>query len=110
MKSVPKHVALLIMTVLAGTSITAAGADSAQQGKGDDAKRQEMFTKMKQMHIEGIQSRISVLQTAQSCVNAATNHDQMKACHEQEKKSMEALRDKQKAAMESMRPSEGKKN
>lgn len=110
MKFPSQLVAILLATSLSGTSITAMSADSVQQGKGDDAKRQEMFTKMKQMHLEGIQGRIAVLQTAQTCVNAATNHDQMKACHEQEKKSMEALRDKQKSAMESMRPADGKKN
>ena len=110
MKSTSKLLAVLLTTALAGTSIAAIGADSAQQGKGDDTKRQEMFTKMKQMHLEGIQNRIAVLQTAQSCVNAATTHEQLKACHDQEKKSMEALRDKQQAAMESMRPPERKGN
>jgi len=88
-------------------SVNAIAADTPP--KADGGKQQEMFTKMKQMHVDGIQSRIAVLQTALSCVNAATGHDQMKQCNEQEHKAMESLHEKQKAAMESMRPEAGKK-
>jgi hypothetical protein len=88
-------------------SVNAVAADAAP--KTDDAKHQEMFSKMKQLRIDGIQGRISVLQTALSCVNAATSHEQMKPCQEQEQKAMEDLREKQKAAMEAMRPAGGRK-
>lgn len=100
----------LLATLVFGVIAVSANAIAADSEKSDDAKHQEMFTKMKKMHVEGIQSRISVLNTALSCVNAATTHDQMKECNEQEHKAMEALHEKQKAAMESMRPYGGKGN
>jgi len=88
-------------------SVNAIAADTPP--KVDGGKQQEIFTKMKQMHVDGIQSRIDVLQTALSCVNAATGHDQMKQCNEQEHKATEAFHDKQKVAMESMETEGGKK-
>jgi len=71
---------------------------------GDDAKQQEMFTKMKQIKVDGIQGRISILQNALNCVNAATSHDQMKPCEEQERKAMESLQQQQKAKWEAAKP------
>lgn len=71
---------------------------------GDDAKHQEMFSKMKQIKVDGIQGRISILQNALSCVNAATNHDQMKPCEQQERQAMESLEQQQKAKWEAIKP------
>jgi hypothetical protein len=71
---------------------------------GDDAKRQEMFSKMKQIKVEGIQGRITIMQNALDCVNAATSHDQMKPCEEQERKEMESLQQQQKAKWEAAKP------
>jgi hypothetical protein len=86
-----------------------AAVSSASYAAGDDAKHQENFSKMKQVAVDGIQGRITILQTALSCVNAATNHEQMKACREQEHKAMEAHKEKQEAERESMKPAGGKK-
>ena len=99
-----RNLLALVVLTLTASSAYAAGEEQKQRGKGNDGNRQEMFAKMKQLHVDGIQSRITILQTALSCVNAATSHEQMKPCHDQERKSMESLRDKQKAAMESMKP------
>ena len=71
---------------------------------GDDAKQHEMFTKMKQIKVDGIQGRISILQNALNCVNAATSHDQMKPCEEQERKAVESLQQQQKAQWEAAKP------
>lgn len=84
-------------------------ASSVAYAAGDDAKHQEMFSKMKQVTVDGIQGRITILQTALSCVNAATNHEQMKSCREQEHKAMEAHKEKQEAEREAMRPAGGRK-
>lgn len=84
-------------------------ASSVAYAAGDDAKRQEMFSKMKPVIVEGIQGRIAILQTALSCVNAATNHEQMKSCREQEHKAMEAHKEKQEAEREGMKPAGSKK-
>jgi hypothetical protein len=92
-----------ILTALIA-SMLALSAFAADAPKPDDAKKQEMFTKMKQMRVDGIQGRISLLQTAATCVNAATNHDQMKACSEKEHQAMEAFHKEQKAKRESLKP------
>lgn len=79
-------------------------ASSAVYAMGDDAKQHEMFAKMKQIKVDGMQGRISILQNALSCVNAATSHDQMKPCEEQERKAMESLQQQQKAQWEAAKP------
>ncbi len=79
-------------------------ASSTVYAMGDDAKQHEMFAKMKQIKVDGMQGRISILQNALSCVNAATNHDQMKPCEEQERKAMESLQQQQKAQWEAAKP------
>ena len=100
----------LLATLMVGFLAASINAFAVDAGpKADGPKQQEMFSKMKQMHAEGIQSRITVLQTTLSCVNAAINHEQMKSCREQEQKAMEALHEKQKANMEAMKPAGGKK-
>lgn len=79
-------------------------ASSIVYAMGDDAKQHEMFAKMKQIKVDGMQGRISILQNALSCVNAATSHDQMKPCEEQERKAMESLQQQQKAQWEAAKP------
>ena len=70
----------------------------------DDAKQQERFAKMKQIKVDGMRDRISILQNALSCANAATSHDQMKSCDEQEHKAMESFQQQQKARWEAAKP------
>jgi len=79
-------------------------ASSTVYAMGDDAKHQEMFLKMKQIKVDGIQGRISILQNALSCVNSATSHEQMKPCEQQEHQAMESLNLKQKAEWEALKP------
>jgi hypothetical protein len=49
---------------------------------------------MKERVLEHIDAKIRILQTAQSCVRAATDTEDMMACHAQERKQMRDLRDK----------------
>jgi hypothetical protein len=80
----------------------------AQQSDGPEGqRRQEMMSKMKQVKIDGIQGRISILQTSLSCVNDATKFEQMRACEQQEHQAMESLMQQQKAKMDAMRPAGG---
>lgn len=102
-----KHLFALLALALASSAAYAAGDDAKQQGSGGDAKRQEMFSKMKQVTVDGIQGRITILQTALSCVNAATSHEQIKSCRQQEQRAMEAHKQKQEAEREAMRPAGG---
>ena len=90
-----------------------AHADPAPQqssqpgGQPNDSQRQQMVAKMKQQIVQGIQQRISILQSAVSCVNSASSHEQLKACREQERQSMEAAHKQERSQMESMRPQGG---
>ena len=58
---------------------------------------------MKQIKIDAIQGRISILQTALSCVNDAAKFEQLKACEQQEHQAMEFLMKQQKTKMDAMR-------
>ena len=50
------------------------------------------LNQFKQKVLQNIQSRIQALQTAQNCVSAATSHDALKQCREQEHLAMETER------------------
>lgn len=105
----PKEIKMSkILTAVAvsviAVSAFAGDAPKGDGGKADDGKRQEMFAKMKQIKVDGMQGRLNILQTALGCVNAATNHDQMKPCEEKEHQAMEALNQQQKNKWESMKP------
>jgi hypothetical protein len=63
----------------------------------------EMFPKKKQVEADSIQGRITILQTALTCVNAATSHDQMKSCHEKAHDAMESLEKQKKTKMEALK-------
>lgn len=99
----------LSVLVLASFSAYAAGENTKQPGSGNEAKHQEMFSKIKQVRIDGIQGRIAILQTALNCVNAATNHEQMESCAQQEHQAMAAHKEKQEAEREGMKTGGGPK-
>lgn len=63
----------------------------------------EMFQKMKARILDMQQKRIEVLQQASSCVQAATNMDQIRDCHSKEHQTMMQMRDQMKAEHQSMR-------
>ena len=97
----------LLISTIVSSLLFAMSAFAENNPKGGDANNQADFPKHKAMHIEGIQNRIAVLQTALSCISAATAREQMQACKEKEKSAMEAIHAKheaQKAADEASRP------
>lgn len=97
----------LLVSTIVSSLLFAMNGFAENNPKGGDANKQTDFPKHKAMHIEGIQSRIAVLQTALSCLSAATVREQMQACHEKEKSAMEEIRAKheaQKAADQASRP------
>ncbi len=69
----------------------------------EGAKREEMFGKMKEIKVAGIQDKINAMQNALSCVKSASNHDQMKSCDEQERHAMESIQQQQKSRWEAMK-------
>ena len=103
----------VLALAFASSAVLAAGPNSpgGQQQGGPGAQggqqRQEMFSKVKQIRVEGMQARISILQTALSCVNSATSHEQMKSCEEQAHQSMQSLDQQQRAKMEALRSAGG---
>jgi Spy/CpxP family protein refolding chaperone len=109
-----RYLAVLALALACSAAHAAGNADSPggpQQQGGPGAQgeqqRQEMFSKMKQIRVEGMQGRISILQTALSCVNAATSHEQMRPCEEQAHQAMQSLEQQQRAKMEALRSAGG---
>jgi len=112
---VPRRFLAVLALALASSAVPAAANPDnpgAQQQVGPGAQggqqRQEMFSKMKQIRVEGMQARITILQTALSCVNAANSHEQMRPCEEQAHQAMQSLEQQQRAKMEALRPAGGK--
>jgi hypothetical protein len=62
----------------------------------------EMFQKMKARILDMQQKRIQLLQQASSCVQAATNMDQMRDCHNKEHQAIMSMHDQMKADRQSM--------
>ena len=108
-----RFLAVLVLALASSAVPAAANPDNpgGQQQGGPGAQggqqRQEMFSKMKQIRVEGMQARISILQTALSCVNAATSHEQMRPCEEQAHQAMQSLEQQQRAKMEALRAAGG---
>lgn len=59
---------------------------------GKEGSRQPL--ELKERVLEHIDAKIKILQTARSCVRAASNAGAMAACHSQERKQMKELRNK----------------
>jgi hypothetical protein len=89
---------VIFLAMLCAASV----AFAADQG-GNDAKKQEHFAKMKQVKLEGMQGRISVMQSAVSCVQSAQNPDGMRSCEERERAAMEQHQQQMKARWESLK-------
>lgn len=100
---------LIALLALSLASLAAHAADNANGSPGGQGgpQPQEMFSKMKQIRVDGIQGRILILQTALGCVNAATSREQMRPCGQQERQAMESLQQQQRAKMEALRPAGG---
>lgn len=85
---------LFKLIILAFTAISiSASAEEAKRpgGPADGAKKEERFAQIKQKYTQVTEKRIGILQSTLSCVNAATNHEQMKTCHEKERQAMKEL-------------------
>lgn len=85
-----------LTAILAWSFSTLAAEPVSKEGSRQplDAKPQETQQKMKERVLEHIDARIKILQTARSCVRAASNAGAMAACHAQERKQMKELRNK----------------
>jgi hypothetical protein len=85
-----------LTAVLAGSFSTLAAGPVSKEGSRQllDAMPQETQQKLKGRVLEHIDAKIKILQTARSCVRAASNAGAMAACHAQERKQMKDLRNK----------------
>lgn len=71
---------LLMALILISTSVIA-----------DDAKKSEMFEKVKTDMISNIDQKISAHQTAKSCIQAASKQEELKECHKTMREAMKKL-------------------
>ena len=77
----------------------------AEEKRGEhEAKKMEHFAKMKDVKLEALRGRITVMQTAASCVQSAQNPDAMRGCEEQERSAMEQHTKHMKERWESLKP------
>ena len=88
---------LVIVTLLAvGIAAAQTPPPGPEGGKPQGGHgRGQNFDQRKQEVLQHMQTRVQITQTAISCVQAATNHDGLHACREQERKQMESLRPRQ---------------
>lgn len=90
--------------ILAAIGAFAVFPISAYAEGGSDPQK---FAKHKEIKMQGIDSRVSILQQEKSCVQAAANPGALRACEQATHQAMEQLEEKQKASWESMK--DGKK-
>ena len=72
--------------------------------QGGDAKRQEYFGRMKEIKLQGMQERISLMQEGAACVRSAQNQDAMRSCEERERSGMEQISKRMRERWESAKP------
>jgi hypothetical protein len=82
----------------------AAAAYANEQGGKSDAKRLEYFAKMKDVKLQGMRERISLMQESASCVQSAQSPDAMRTCEERERSGMEQHSRRMKDRWESLKP------
>lgn len=56
-------------------------------------QRQQHFQEMKQKHLEMMDKEIQLIQESRSCVQAANDHDAIRACHEAARAKREQLKE-----------------
>lgn len=80
--------------ILLGALLIAATVAQAEGAPGNPD-----FAKFKKDKLEGLETRISVLQEQKSCLGSASSHEDMKKCHD----SMEGKEKELKAKHEAMK-------
>lgn len=78
-------------------------AYAMEKGENWEAKKQEQFSKMKELKLQGLKEKISILQDATSCMQSAQNHDAMKPCEERERNAMNEHQQRMKERWESLK-------
>ena len=84
-------VTLLTVGVAAAQTLPSGSEPKLQGGRG----RGQNFDQRKQEVLQHMQTRVQITQAAITCVQAATNHEALRSCREQERKQMESLRPRQ---------------
>ena len=72
--------------------------------KGGEGGKQEWFAKAKDIKVQGMRERISLMQDSLSCVQSAQNPDAMKSCEQHERSAMEDHQRRMKDRWESGKP------
>lgn len=81
---------ILVLAVLLGSIPTWAN----EPGRPDEGAN---FEKRKQSAIQEIEQHISVLQSFKACISSATQHDNMKHCHEEKESKMKEFQTQREA-------------
>lgn len=98
---------IMIMAMLSCVSVVYAAPEKAMGNRSmvNQQMEQDIFNRFKQIRIEGIQQRISISQTALSCVQGAQKKEEMMACDEAERNAMKNLEQSQQQKLQALRQS-----
>lgn len=80
------------------------------EGQEREAKKAELFSKIKSKALENIDKRISQMQENRSCISAAQNKEDMKACRSKMKEHKSEWREKRKEMKEKRKSRKNKED
>jgi hypothetical protein len=97
-----------LLSALLVTASLSAQAFQDDQQRGEfrsrvDGVRAEMFAEFKAVESYSHRERVRILQEAESCIQAAANRDQYRACEQREKESRERVLELVKARHDALR-------
>jgi hypothetical protein len=98
-----RNVTTALLIALASFSAAASAEQGSPPVGGERRHNPEMFQKMKSKMIEDQQQRVQILQQGESCIQAASAPDQLRACHKQEHEAMEQLHKQNEQKRDAMR-------
>jgi hypothetical protein len=78
-------------------------AYAEEKGENWEAKKQEQFGRMKEVKLTAVREKISIMQSAASCIQSAQNYDAAKSCDERERNAMQEHNQKMKERWESLK-------
>jgi len=68
-----------------------------------EAKKQEHFSRMKEVKLQALREKIAIMQDAAACVQSAQSHEAMRPCDERESSAMKDHQERMKQRWESLK-------
>lgn len=94
--------AALLALALGSAPALAQSKTSNNSSRLTPTQQQQLFPTWRTISLQGVQSRLAILQRKQQCLTAASTMDALKTCQRQERDAAMALRQQQRAAIKQM--------